>query len=744
MTDKNKSNETGTVSRRNILKAGGALAGATMVPAPALAGENSYPEDPPVFPAPDHQNAHGDLLNEVGGQTDRPMLVLYVEFDDIKFEDTIPPDDFDTDNGYMDAGNIHERFFGDFPSVADYFYESSNRNLELEPAANSDDSNGGESDDGVVSITIEEDYLDFVDNFDDPDWASQQETLLEEAAEHVDFSQFATDGEVTEKELVIVRHDVSDEPIPEGSGGVRSAPDGLEIDGVTIGGDGGYGVANTGTATNLMTVAHEMGHVAYGMPETYTQEVGRRMDLASSTSNLQDDVLFRHNAWHYIHLGWKEPFVVTESGYYEVPREPAGSSFILYDPDRGTDDHFIVENRAPIPTTYDRSVGDTGLVIWRIDESAYEPAKSTGWMKLISPGDVDVPPWAWNPSHDPKDDQRTVDGLTWRGGDEANIAVRAISPADDVMRVYFDVRDPGVLPDPITHFEDQFGTIREVIYDVTPAEESFINVPVRNTGEETDTFEVYFEGPTGEWGTTSDEIPLEPDEEARASPAVIPVADAPTGEHEVTVVAQSTTDDSVSESATLTVNVVLDITSIEYTGDTEVPIGKTAELEAKITNRSEEGEPVADAPLTFQLTNGDQLISTHATADANGVATADWLVNVDPGSYEIQVDMDRFGKHAGSYTSEEFVVPSATALVQDLKDTVIDAQLHHGIEDSLLSKLDEALEALDEDDEDGACESLNAFLKEVDAQDGKKIPEDDAEAFRSAAEHIRSQHYLDC
>ena len=671
------------------------------------------------------------------------MLVLYVQFDDIKFEDTIPPDDFDTDDNYMDAGDIHERFFGDFPSVADYFYQSSNENLKLEPAANSDNAHGGAFDDGVVTITVEEDYLDFVDNFDDldpEDWAAQQETLLEKAAEVVDFSQFANeDGEVTEKELVIVRHDASDEPIPEGSGGVRSAPAGLELDDVTIGGDGGYGVANTGTATNLITVAHEIGHVAYDMPDTYFQEVGSRLDLGGNTPHLQDDVLFRHNGWHYIRLGWIEPTVVTESGYYDIPREPAGSSFILYDPDRGTDDYVIVENRAPIPGTYDRSAGDTGLVIWRIDESAYEPDQSTDWLKLISPGAIDERPWAWNPSLDPNDDQRTVDGLTWRGGDEATLAVRAISPADKEMRVYFDVRGPGVLPDPVTHFEDALGNIQEIVYDVTPEEDNHIHVPVMNTGEETATFEVSFEGPTDDWDTTEYEITLEAGEEEDATPSVIPAADAPTGEHDVAVVAQN---DSVSESAPLTVNVVLVITEIKYTGGTEVPIGKVAELKAKI--ESEAGEPIADAPITFQLTNGDQLMSIDATADDNGIATADWIVDVDPGRYEIQVDMDRFGKHTGSFISEEFVVPTATDLIEDLKDTVIDADIHHGITDALLSKLNEALAALDEDDEDEACGSLNAFLNQVDAQDGRHIPETDAEEFRSAAAHIRSQHYLDC
>jgi hypothetical protein len=207
-----------------------------------------------------------------------------------------------------------------------------------------------------------------------------------------------------------------------------------------------------------------------------------------------------------MHLGWSEPTVVTRRGYYDVPRNPAGSSFILYDPDKGTDDYFIIENRAPISGTYEQGVGDNGLFIWRVDESAYLPVTPTGWIELISPGAVDEAPWAWNPSRDIL--ERTVDNLTWRDGTETDIAVRAISPAGDVMRVYFDVRGPGILVDPL---RTETGLI--IVHEVTPDVETEIQVPVMNTGEESDTFQIYFEQAVSLYGKlhrkSSDHIPHE-------------------------------------------------------------------------------------------------------------------------------------------------------------------------------------------------------------------------------------------
>ena len=733
----------------------GAFAVAMMVAAPTVtAEENSYPDPPPVFPDAIESDRHGDLLSPLGGQTDRYMLVLYVEFEDLPFEITdVPPDPRFDNHDYMDAWAVHQQYFGDFPSARGYYEEVSDGRLMLEPVPVAEGGNDSGVD-GVVQISIDE--------IRDPNWVGspteEMEYLVEEASEYVDFSEIANDDdEITELELSIVRHDTDDRLIcqpdlpgdlscseehkdeVDGGGLVGTAMSpGFEVDGVTFESHNSFGHADyytyvlTRTATNLMTIVHELGHQLFEMPDSYFQDVGSRTDLGGGTRRVHYNLFWAPNAWHYMHLGWAEPTVVTESGYYEVPREPAGNSFILYDPDQGTDDYFIVENRAAVSGTYEQGVGSDGLMIWRVDESEYVTVGETGWIELMSGS-------AWNPSDQHDDPERTADGLEWRDGTPTDIAIRAISPADDVMRVYFDVRGPGVLVDPI--LRDSDGAV--VFPEVTPGVAKEIQVPVMNTGEETDTFQVYFEGPD-DWDTEPYEIELEAGEKADTFPAIIPDADAPVDALFLTAVAESTNDPTVSENADLPVIVVLDDTSIDYTGDAEVPVGQTAELAAEVTNITEGGEPVTGAPVTFEVSNGDFARQMEATTDENGVATAEWTVDAEPGTYTVSVDMDRFERHAAASASDTFVVPSAADLVEDLQQTVVDAGIHHGIENALLSKLDETLAYLEDDNEEDACGSLNAFINHVNAQDGRHIPEGHAADFRDAADHIRSEHYLDC
>jgi M6 family metalloprotease-like protein len=712
----------------------GAIALTMMVIAP-VAAQSPYPQTPPAFTDPD--NPLSEMFSPRGGQTDRPMLVIFAEFEDLTFSDTDPSN--------IDAAYLHERFFGGFPSVAGYFDEVSNGLLQLTPAPNTDTKNNGAVNDGIVSVSIDMNKSDFLALGRE----AEQKLLLEAADPYVDFSQFDVDGNgrIAQDELIFVRQDVDSSPVPVGSGTARR-PDPVTLDGVqlgsnnkdTFGTDDLVGV-DAGTATNIMTLVHEIGHTAFEMPDTYFWDVGR-FDLGGGTSNLDDLTLFRTNAWQAMHLGWAEPTVVTQSGFYDVPRSPAGTSFILYDPDRGTDDFFIVENRAQTSGTYDQGVGDTGLVVWRLDESVYHPIGGgvddgeDGFITLIRPDGLGS---AWSPSLDPFDDQRTIEGVTWRDGTPSNIAIRAISPASDVMRVYFDVRGPGILVDPITHTSDGF----PIIHNVTPDEENRpLNIPVMNTGEETDTFEIQFTDLPPGWSTEADVLELDANEEDRAQPALIPAPDAETGEHTVTVVGRSTTNPSVSEQGTITVNVVLDATTITYTGETYVPIGEPAGFVATVTNFDDDHAPVVGVEVTFELSGPGGDLTETATTDANGVASADPVINLPPGDYQLFVSTERFGKHAPGGTSANFRVPTAEERIQDLIDDVIDANLNQGIERSLTAQLEQALAHLEDDHHTAVCNTLLAFHNEVSALPDGHIPDETVHAFLHDVNGIRAQ--LEC
>jgi M6 family metalloprotease-like protein len=716
----------------------GSFLAVLILTAPAIAS-NPYPDPPPQFPVLDEP--HDVLLNPIGGTTDRPMVVIYVQFADERFEDTnSPPGDKWTDTDFMDASDIHERFFsGEFPSVVDYFETSSNGNLIFFPADESDDSNGGAINDGVISITIDANKTGWVFGDDALEWHEQQEAILNAASEHIDFASFDRngDGRVTEDELIIVRHDVDLQEIPGGSGAIRSAPSGLEIDGVTLGRPGqGFRMINSGTATNLMTLVHEIGHQAFDMLDTYAQgaeNIGSAMDIGGFTSNVADDDLFHPNAWHAMHLGWIDPVVVTKSGFYDVPRVPYGSSFILYDPEKDTDNYFIVENRGAIAGTYDQGVGGHGLVVWRIDESVYSPDAKTDFMTLIAPEGTAQ---AWAPNYDHNHSHRTIEGVDWRDGTSNDLAIRAISPASDSIRVYFDVRGPGLLIDPLT---DALGN--PFVSNVLPGEISVpFSVPVMNTGEETDTFSFTFEDLPSAWASGTQPLTLDAGETDRAEPEIIPALDAATGHHDVTLVGTSSDGTTVREQITLTVNVVLEPSSISYTGETYVPIDHPAGFAAHVTMQSD-GSPVVGADVTFELSNDDGVqLSAVGTTGMDGIATADPIIGLPPGNYTLSFAADRLGKHAPASGTTSYRIPTVTERIQDLIDDIIEADLNQGIENSFVSQLEQSLEHVEAEREIPACNTLNAFGNHAEAQADIHLPQDLADAILPDLAGIQSQY----
>jgi hypothetical protein len=75
--------------------------------------------------------------------------------------------------------------------------------------------------------------------------------------------------------------------------------------------------------------------------------------------------------------------------------------------------------------------------------------------------------------------------------------------------------------------------------------------------------------------------------------------------------------------------------------------------------------------------------------------------------------------------------------ITDLSQVVEQLSLHGGTSNSLIKKLQAALEAYNSGDNDDACSKVDSFLHEVRAQSGKKIPEDEASALTAEAERIK-------
>lgn len=196
-----------------------------------------YPNPPPDFAHPG--SPHDPLFSPTGGNRDRPMLVIYVQFTDVTYP------------AGLDAAYVANRFFGPFPSVANYFSDDSFGRLILSPAAETDAANNGAVNDGVVAVTIASNKATFTALTA----SDQNKQILQAADPFVNFAAFDANssGAITDDELVVERLDADpDPPGPAGCGATRG------VDPVSLDGKGmSLSVAMDGTDSNLMTIIHE-------------------------------------------------------------------------------------------------------------------------------------------------------------------------------------------------------------------------------------------------------------------------------------------------------------------------------------------------------------------------------------------------------------------------------------------------------------------------------------------------------
>lgn len=143
--------------------------------------------------------------------------------------------------------------------------------------------------------------------------------------------------------------------------------------------------------------------------------------------------------------------------------------------------------------------------------------------------------------------------------------------------------------------------------------------------------------------------------------------------------------------------------------------------------------------VTFTLTGAGGTQQATTTTDGDGVASADPIVDLPPGDYQLEAVTPRFGKHAPAATTVDYRVPTAAERIQDLRDDVTSAGLPGGIERSLTKKLDNALARLDAERFDAACNTLQAFVNETAAQRGKHVAAPTADQLIHDAEGIRAQ-----
>lgn len=599
-----------------------------------------YPNPPPDFSHPG--SPHEPLYSPTGGTTDRPLLVVYMQYTDVTFP------------AAMDAGVVAGRFFGPFPSVAGYFANDSFGKLVLTPAAETESSNNGANNDGVVSISIAMTKANFMAQTE----PVRNKQVLQAADPFVNFAAFDanSDGSLTDIEIVIATLEADPDPAGATGCGATRGVDPVSLDGKNM----NVSVAMDGSDTNLMTIIHEIGHVTFHMRDLYGFGVGS-FDISGPTCGYGDNTYFRTSAWQKMHLDWIDPIVVVKDGYYNVTRaDTSGQAYILYDPNKGTNDYFMVENRVQTPNTYDANASDTGLVIWRIDDAQYNSGNDAiRPIDIMRPDGTTTPGCsggcyggssidAWNPA-DSNTPQRTM-GRTWRDGTASNVAVRAICRAGDVVRAYFDVRGSGILVDATT------ATCLPTEIDVTPDEANPVSFTVMNTGEGSDTFNFSVTSLPASWTSTTQSQTLGAATGSTANVLVSVPADAPVGTFTVKAYGVSNSDGTVNSDSEFKLRVVLHQTSITYTGLTSVPWGEPAGFKAQVNDITDPSDKINGATVNFTLTDGVNTLTTSALTDATGLVQANPILNVPPGNYTLTVSMPRYGKHDTATITVPYVV----------------------------------------------------------------------------------------
>jgi M6 family metalloprotease-like protein len=184
-----------------------------------------------------------------------------------------------------------------------------------------------------------------------------------------------------------------------------------------------------------------MDNSCYGIPLTVTQ------NTPYTATQRMFKVMPNLDPWTKIALGWITPITVTGSGWYTIdPLENEspinGGSVYRLGSSQNKKEYFLVENRRPESSIYEKDLLDSGLAIWHINESYLPNQRQVVTLERAGIGTNS--PAATNHCPDSTASTALFDGTKdfwkssspnslWNNGSDSKVGVMCIgSPSDDI------------------------------------------------------------------------------------------------------------------------------------------------------------------------------------------------------------------------------------------------------------------------------------------------------------------------
>jgi len=240
----------------------------------------------------------------------------------------------------------------------------------------------------------------------------------------------------------------------------RADKQGIEVDGIDL----KSGVAQVLLGRFHGVISHEIAHLLLGLGDMYVEY---HTPAAANVYSLMDNHFDgpHLDGFSKLKLGWVRPRILWRSGRYTLPDvETRHVVWILVNPQRSTQEYFLIENRWG-GTTYDRILPDAGLAVWHVMEESC--LSGQGWMEPPP----NIPPDDWgrqglggirravrlirpDPTYDEdtralwddgwydllsEDDDPKHAELRWADGTPSGFALRRISAAGPDMQVSVEV-----------------------------------------------------------------------------------------------------------------------------------------------------------------------------------------------------------------------------------------------------------------------------------------------------------------